>query len=255
MCTVQVPQKPTETQIVPWHAPLREIVSDPENWKDYYLLRFTKEYLDIGSPEFKLFYEKYVVEEAFHLVVSEDGEEGKNPHFHMFFKTVVRMQAIRTHINRKLSLKGNEAYSLKSADGDLCFDHVKYLCKGTGTGKGDGPDVEFRHPALTDVVIEELHQAYWDSRTAFERISGKKRKKNDPAGAQILKICKQILDHNPKKSAILEDELIDITLKWYSDNKWSMNTFQMKAVVNWVSYNLNDNSNRVELMRQALKFN
>lgn len=195
---------------------------------------------------------KYVDKTRTHLLVHETGKDKDNPHIHATFALIGTVQAFRTALNR-LGFKGNGCYRLEVADPKQMMSHFQYLCKGDGTGKEDVPNVGLRSEDLTDSVIDEAHQIYWQvSKELSER--NPKRKREEPAAKQILAICVQKLEHDPSKLAISEDELIDITLEWYKANKWSMNVFQMKAVINYVSYSLNSNSNRVELMRQQLKF-
>ena len=196
--------------------------------------------------------EKYVDKSVPYLIVRELGEDKKNPHRHFAFRCVCNMQALRQWLVRQ-GLKGNESYSLKAGDPDQMDAHFDYLCKGTGTGEQDGPDVLFCHHDFTDAVIDERNKFFWKKNQEI-RDRQPKRKREEPASKMILAICQQKLEHSAK-SSISEDELIDITLEWYKKNKWSMNVFQMKAVVNYVSYSLNPDSNRVAMMRNALKFN
>lgn len=199
-----------------------------------------------------LLLEKYIDKSVPYLCVHETGENDENPHWHLAFRCIGKMQALRQWLGRN-GFKGNESYSLKAGDPEKMDAHFDYLCKGTGTGKEDGPNVVFGHEYFTDAVVYERHNTFW--KKAQEIADRKpKRKREEPAAKMILAICEQKLEHDRQKSAISEDELIDITLEWYKKNKWSMNVFQMKAVVNYVSYCLNPDSNRVELMRNALKF-
>ena len=199
-----------------------------------------------------LLFEKYVDQSVPYLVVYETGEDDKNPHWHFAFRCISKMQALRQFLTRE-GFKGNQSYSLKAGDPEKMDSHFDYLCKGTGTGKEDGPNVVLRHKDFTDAVIDERHNVFWKKNQ--EIIDRKpKRKREEPASKMILAICEQKLEHSDK-TAISEDELIDITLEWYKKNKWSMNTFQMKSVVNYVSYCLNPDSNRVTMMKNALKFN
>lgn len=195
---------------------------------------------------------KYVDKSVPYLAVRELGKDDKNPHRHFAFRCIGKMQALRQALVR-VGFKGNESYCLKAGDPEQMDAHFDYLCKGTGTGKEDGPDVVVAHEDFTKAVIDERNKVFWKKNEQFaERKT--KRKREEPAAKQILAICQQKLEHDSKKLAISEDELISITLEWYKKNKWSMNVFQMKAVVNYVSYSLNPDSNRVEMMRNQLKF-
>lgn len=207
--------------------------------------RLTEELLSIIET-------KYVDKTRTYLLVHETGKEKDNPHIHATFALIGTMQAFRQALNR-LGFKGNGCYELKASIPEKMMSHFQYLCKGDGTGKEDRPKIGFRSEDLTDAIIDQAYKIYWQvSQQLSER--NPKRKREEPAAKQILAICVQKLEHDPQKSSISEDELIDITLAWYKANKWSMNVFQMKAVVNYVSYSLNPDSNRVELMKQQLKF-
>ena len=225
-------------------------------WENYVCLRINKkdddeDHLSVFESVYQL--SKYIDNDVPYLVVFETGENHENPHYHATFRLIGKMQAFRQFLIRK-GFKGNECYSLKAANPEKMDAHLDYLCKGTGTGKEDGPHVVLAHKDLTDSVIKERHDAFWKKN---QEIADRKpkRKREEPASKLILAICKQKLEHDSSKLAISEDELIDITLEWYKANKWSMNVFQMKAVVNYVSYSLNPQSNRVDLMRNQLKFN
>jgi len=229
---------PNETRVV------------PVSFENYVLLRLTE--CDALTEEvFTEILAKYVDKTATHLFVYETGKKDENPHVHGTFRLVSAVQAFRQYLLRK-GLKGNQSYSLKVADRDQMKAHFQYLCKGTGTGKDDRPNVGFRSENLHDAVIQQFHKIYWEENQQIAK-GNSKRKREEPAAKQILAICRQKIEHGPK-DALLEDEIIDITLEWYFKNKWSMNTFQMKAVVNYVSYGLNKDSNRVHLMKQSLKF-
>lgn len=231
-----------------WLEPSGDVWSP--DYSEYVLLRLTEATL----PEdfFSIFLEKYVNQTVPYLIVHETGKDNENPHFHCAFSRIGNMQTLRQFLIR-LGLKGNQSYSLKVAKSDQMDAHFNYLCKGTGTGKEDGPDIRFRHERFTNAIVNQCHNRYWEkSKEISERKT--KRKREEPASKEILAICRQKLEHGPKL-ALSEDEIIDITLEWYKNNKWSMNTFQMKAVVNYVSYCLNPDSNRVAMMKNALKFN
>ncbi len=221
-------------------------------WKNYVCLRLDKPTDLPAQHPLDLLLEKYVDKSVPYLCCFECGEDDENPHWHLTFRCIGKMQALRQWLVRN-GFKGNQSYSLKAGDPEKMDAHFNYLCKGTGTGKEDRPQIVFGHEDFTDAVIHERHDMFW--KKAQEIADRKpKRKREEPASKMILAICHQKLEHDPKKSSISEDELIDITLEWYKKNKWSMNIFQMKAVVNYVSYSLNPDSNRVELMRSALKF-
>lgn len=193
--------------------------------------------------------DKYLDKSEPYLCVHELGKDENNPHIHWTFKLIGNMQALRQALYR-FGFKGNETYCLKAAIPDKMERHFRYLCKGSGTGKEDGPKIMFSHEYFTDAVVEELHQAYWkEANQVNPRI---KRKRETPAGQQILEICRQ---RGAPNTHLEEDDVINITLEWYRTNKFQINTFQVKAVINWVMLNLYPDSNRVHLMKQALKFN
>lgn len=183
-----------------------------------------------------------------YLVVRETGKDDDNPHFHAAFKLVGKMQALRQTIGRA-GFKGNEDYSLKAGISDKMESHFRYLCKGKGTGQQDAPNVVLRHPDFDDAVVEELNKAFWAQGDKLR--SKSKRKREVPAAQQILDICKQ---RGAPDAHLSEDEIIDIALDWYLANKWGINTFQVKATINWVQGHLNKETNRWHLLRESLKF-
>lgn len=186
-----------------------------------------------------------------YLVVHEVGEGTEKPHSHSLLPLNKSLEAFRLALNR-LGLKGNEVYSLKKADPDKIDSMVDYMCKGTGTGSSDAPKVVRKSPFFGDDVISTAHHRYWAVNAALRENKRKKRKRDDPAAVQILELCENLAAREDK--AVSEDDIIDVTLEWYKGNKFCMNEMQMKGVVTWVSYNLNDESNRIQMLRNALKF-
>jgi len=200
---------------------------------------------------------KYVDKDIIYLIVREGGKNDDNPHIHATFRVRGKIQALRQWIKRS-GFKGNQSYSLKVADPEKMDGHFRYLCKGDGTGKEDPPNVVFVQEALTDTVIEELHQAYWKENEELRNSRATKRKREEPAAKQILLICRQKIEHSAKL-ILTEDEVIDIVCAWYYEHKTSMNIFQMKAVVNYVIYGIDTDrkcdSNRTALLKASLKLN
>lgn len=201
--------------------------------------------------------EKWRVPNSAYFIVFEEphGKSGAeeahaNPHYHVFFNMNTTPNSFR-NILRKVWTKSH--YCLKVADVDKVAQHYNYLCKGTGTGAQDGPKVVYRPDDLTDDIVAEIHALYWKNNDAIQAQIAKKPRRDKPAAHQILELCKNTLA-TTNKSSMSEDEIIDLTFDWYATHKWSMNTFQMKAVITWVSYNLNTDGNRIHLAKLACKF-
>lgn len=213
------------------------------NVAEYWIERFIYSYSTPGTPFL-------VVYELAHGKLSME-ETNTNPHYHVFMEINVTIGALRAAVKRIWT--GNSGYSLKLGVPQLVAQQFNYLCKGSGTGLEDPPKIIDRSDCLTDEVIHECHVLYWQNNDAIQAQKSKKRKTSDPTASLILAQCKHDLEISGK-AALSEDDIIDITFEWYSTNKWSMNTFQMKAVITWISYNLNKNSNRVHLAKASCKF-
>ena len=107
-------------------------------WKNYVLLRLNMPPEPPSPHPLDLLFEKYVDKSVPYLGVFERGEDDENPHWHLAFRCIGKMQALRQWLVRN-GFKGNQSYSLKAGDPEKMDAHFNYLCKGTGTGKEDGP--------------------------------------------------------------------------------------------------------------------
>lgn len=116
-----------------------------------------------------------------------DNAEG-NPHYHVFFCTDNTIKAVRSAVSK--IWRGNESYSLKQAKPQMIPEHFNYLCKGTGTGSDDGPNVVYRSDHLTDERITELNALYWANNDAFKANS--KKRKASSISEQVFDLCKHL---------------------------------------------------------------
>ncbi len=211
---------------------------------EYVCLRLTDEY--VPDDIWDIIINDHVDYSRSYMVVHEVGEETEKPHSHSLLPLNKSINSFRNWLKRQ-GIDGNEKYSMKKAS-EKINEMFDYMCKGLGTGQLDKPDVTHRSPDIDDEMITTANMRYWAVNAALREGKRKKRRRDEPAGVQILEICKN------KGAPVFEDEIIDYTLKWYAENKYSMNAMQMKAVVTWVSYCLNDESNRIEMLRNELKF-
>jgi len=232
---------------LPYHLRVDAIPEDPEhprafNLAEFHIERLLAKYSVPGTPFLAVFEQPH----------GADGFEkaNPNPHYHVFFQLTTTEGTFRNVI-RAIWGKGN--YCLKRCDAKLVPEMFNYFCKGSGTGTEDPPKIIYRSDDITDDIIVELHALYWKNNDAIQMEISKKPKRDEPASHQILIICKNKIASTNKVS-LTEQEIIDVTFEWYATRKWSMNTFQMKAVITWVSYNLNPDCNRIHLAKQACMF-
>ena len=140
----------------------------------------------------KTILEKYGHASSPFLCVHELGDTSNdpegNPHYHCFFCTAGTIKAVRSAVAK--IWRGNEAYSLKKATTKLVPEHFNYLCKGTGTGSDDYPDVVYRSDDFTDERITELHGLYWSNNDAFKANS--KKRKALSIDEQVFDLCRHL---------------------------------------------------------------
>ncbi len=194
--------------------------------------------------------DRWIDQDHPYMIVFETGEEHDNPHFHAAGTLKSTDQAVRTELNR-CGYKGNKAYKFTAGDPELMDSHFDYLCKGEGTGKEDGPCVLFAHPDFTPAVISERNKIYWKVNAQLPK-SKNKRSNAGSLSDMVLKVCRQKIEHGPP--SLSEDQLIDITLEVAHRRSGVLNAFHLKSVVNHVAYSLNPDSNRVALLKNAMKF-
>ncbi len=140
----------------------------------------------------KTILEKYGHASSPFLCVHELGDTSKdpegNPHYHCFFCTAGTIKAVRSAIAK--IWRGNESYSLKKATAKLIPEHFNYLCKGTGTGSDDYPDILYRSDDFSDERITELHGLYWSNNDAFKANS--KKRKATSISEEVFHLCKHL---------------------------------------------------------------
>lgn len=140
----------------------------------------------------KTILEKYGHATSPFLCVHELGDTSNdpegNPHYHCFFCTAGTIKAVRSAIAK--IWRGNESYSLKKATAKLIPEHFNYLCKGTGTGSDDHPDIVYRSDDFTDERITELHGLYWSNNDAFKANSKKRKAKT--ISQEVFELCSHL---------------------------------------------------------------
>lgn len=117
---------------------------------------------------------------------SDDAE--RNPHYHVYFVTCHTIKAVRSAVAK--IWHGNEGYSLKQADPKLTPEHFNYLCKGTGTGSDDQPNVIYGSSHFTNDRIAELHGLYWTNNDAFKAASKKRKAKT--ISEEVFDLCRHL---------------------------------------------------------------
>lgn len=140
----------------------------------------------------KTILEKYGHATSPFLCVHELGDTSNNPegnpHYHCFFCTAGTIKAVRSAVAK--IWRGNESYSLKKATAKLIPEHFNYLCKGTGTGSDDYPDIIYRSDDFTDERITELHGFYWSNNDAFKANSKKRKAKT--ISQEVFDLCRHL---------------------------------------------------------------
>jgi len=142
------------------------------------------------------------------------------------------MPTLRKRLQRA-GLSGNEAYSIKKIVESKRSAYLRYLCKGTGTGSEDGPEIQHQE-GFTDEEIVELYKAYWVENQVLQEERAKKRQRTQSAGVLLLEICKQ-------KQLRVKEDIAREVFDWYLVNKTSAPIFQIKSVFAWVMSHMNDN--------------
>lgn len=135
---------------------------------------------------------KYARASMPHLCVYESelstvtGTES-NPHYHVFmFINEKEYHALRQAIKRIWS--GNKDYSLKQAKPQLIPEQINYLCKGSGSGSDDQPNIVHCSEHFTEDLVRTVRALYWKNNAAIEA-NTKKRKRELPIHENILKLC------------------------------------------------------------------
>lgn len=215
---------------------------------------FQKRVIDDGAAIF----EKYADQTRPALAVFERSKDHQKPHVHLAFAIKGKTpfpkakQAVRTFMNR-LGYKGNKSeHYVKEGTPNLMDTHFTYLCKGV-TEKPFGEVIIVRcTDYFTYAVINERNRIFWDVNKDIKIRAAKKRKKDpvSPSDAIFLIVKEKFGEFtNPT-----ETELIDITCEWFCQNKKLMNPFYMKSALNHVSYRLDPHSNRMEQLKNEMRF-
>lgn len=143
------------------------------------------------------------------LVVHEVGHGGEdaeaNPHYHFLFFSSAKKDTICNRIRKYW--QGNAKYSLSKAKPEKIPEHVLYMCKGSGSGSDDLPDVIDSSTHFTHERIVELHALYWKNNAAIQA-KGTKRKFMD-VSQNIFHLCKHL------KPPINRCEIYDIVYAYY----------------------------------------
>lgn len=158
---------------------------------------------------------KYAAPSAPFIVCHEMGHNDAkpNPHYHGFMELSagVTIAAVREYIRR--IWRGNESYSLKKATPKLTPGYFNYVCKGTGTGADDHPQIIHKTEHFSDEVLLELRRLYWSNNNKIQAVAGKKRKRKASASEEILTLCKEAHLDGKDRNAIVE-----IVFRYYRNN-------------------------------------
>ncbi|AXQ66117.1 MAG: putative replicase [Cressdnaviricota sp.] len=195
----------------------------------------------------------YFDQEEPYLVVREFGKEAQNPHYHLAGTLLndlpgskSRSDNGRTEFLRKrvatAGWKGNECQSWKLGVVGLMDSHFDYLCKGTGTGKQDQPQVVFCHPDFTKTVIAERNKVFWKINATLPKKGSQKRKRN--ASEEILSMCRE--------RNILASEhgkIFDQVLRYYCKHIKYLQPIYVKNLVHQTSIYLNPEGNTAAILK------
>lgn len=125
---------------------------------------------------------------------SEDSNA--NAHYHVFMELSGTIGALRAAIKRTWT--GNAGYSLKQGKPELVAQQFNYLCKGSGTGTEDAPNVIYRSDDLTDATIQQCHALYWQNNDAIQ-MQKSKRQRVIPVSEIIYNKCLDLHTGSNKK--------------------------------------------------------
>lgn len=161
-----------------------------------------------------------------YLVVHEVARD-ENPHVHVLFYSVKKLDALRKSFKRAFADKrGNGAYSMKACD-DSVERYVQYMCKGPN--RDEGPDVLMRHGLVyTDADIVRMHAAYWEENGAPKRKRGSVVK--ETRIEQLERICKEKGVTGNHRSEIAKEYI-----RIMRDEKKPINVFAARSAINTVS--------------------
>ena len=123
--------------------------------------------------------DEYRLADVPHLCVREtvlspgSGAE-TNPHYHGFMLIATnRYGALRAAIKR--IWPGQKGYMLKKSISAKAPHYFNYMCKGTGTGSDDKPDLLYHSEHFTEDLIKVLNTCYWKNKADIQSASKKRR--------------------------------------------------------------------------------
>ncbi|AXQ66028.1 MAG: putative replicase [Cressdnaviricota sp.] len=201
-----------------------------QTWKNTVLLRIEEEFYDLISSEISA----WIDPEKPKLAVRERGEDDDNPHQHWFFhlQEGKKLSAFRSSLNRK-GFKGNEMYSLKAGKPKLCDSHLDYLCKGITSQEEDDVDIITRSKDFDDTVIAQRHEVY---HKIHAYLPEKKRKRELNASKLIGYL--EVTMRKKQKVPLPRAEMHKLAMRWYYENKTTINVHHLRTVTNHVSYGI-----------------
>lgn len=195
----------------------------------------------------------YFNKEEPYMIVRELGKDNKNPHYHLAGTLLEilpgsdsksddpRTEFLRRRV-KALGWKGQKYQAWGLGKPDLMDSHFDYLCKGSGTGKQDGPHVIRRHPDFTDAVIAQRHEIYWKVNARLPKEGAKKRKRN--ASEEILTMCRE---RNIQSTE--HGKIFDQVLRYYCKHVKYLQPIYVKNLVHQTSIYLNPEGNTAEVLR------
>lgn len=169
-----------------------------------------------------------------HLAVRETGKDNNNPHQHWFFylQHGKKVSALRKALNRK-GIKGKNSYMLKAGKPEKIDDHFDYLCKGISSKKEDDVDIIQRSEDFTDAIIDQRHDVY---HKVADRLPEKKRKIEVNAAKMIGEL--EVSMRKKPRFPHGRRDMIKLAMRWYYENKTSINVHHLRTVTNHVSYGI-----------------
>lgn len=146
-----------------------------------------------------------------------------NTHYHVAtFIEKGKHNALRAAIKRA-GWNSNKLYSLKKADPKVFASHFQYLCKGSGSGSDDEPNVLYRSDDISDELITEGWKAYWANNAEIQA-NAKKRKRELPVSENIFNLCKHLDGKDGGK-------IYDIIAEYYSKRLKYLNPAYVRNLV------------------------
>jgi hypothetical protein len=131
-------------------------------------------------------------------------------------------------------------YSLKAGKPQQVDGHFDYLCKGVTSQKEDNVDIIQRSEDFTDAVIAQRHEVY---HKIHDYLPDKKRKIEVNAAKMIGD-----LEVSMRKKPRIPHTRLDLTklaMRWYYENKTSINVHHLRTVTNHVSYGIANEDNLI----------